>query len=132
MIRFLLRAAVYLGSAALGLLIADWVLPGFAINWTHWWGFFLTILIFAVLQSLLTALFTKLTRGTAAIVIGGIGIISTAISVIVVALIPDFGVVISEFSAWFLAPLIVWAITAIATLIFNPLIAKRGSHKATR
>ncbi len=123
MIMFLLRAFIFLLSAAVGLLVADWVLPGFSIDWTHWWGFVLTIVIFAVLQSILTPWIASVARRSAPALLGGVGIFSTLIALIVVVLIPDMGIIIGEpvLLTWLLAPVIVWLVTALATL-FLPMI----------
>ena len=54
MITFLIRALIFLVSAAVGLIVADLVLDGFRIDWSSWWGFVFAVVIFAVLQSVLT------------------------------------------------------------------------------
>lgn len=123
MVMFLLRAAIFLVSAALGLIVADLVLPGFLIDWRDWWGFVLAIVIFAVLQSVLTPWIATMARRNAPALLGGIGIISTLIALLVVVLLPIGGLRIGEpvLLTWILAPVIVWVITALATL-FLPLI----------
>ncbi|MGZ8804373.1 MAG: hypothetical protein ACXWZG_03605, partial [Microbacterium sp.] len=77
MIMFLLRALIFLASAAAGLIVADLILPGFRIDWTDWWGFVLAIVIFAVLQSILTPWTAMFARRNAPALLGGIGIFST-------------------------------------------------------
>ena len=44
MVRFLIRAAIFLGSAALGLGVASLVLVGFRLTWQR---FLITVLVFA-------------------------------------------------------------------------------------
>ena len=102
MITFLIRAAIFLFSAALGLIVADLILPGFHIDWTDWWGFVLAVVIFAVIQSVLAPWVFKLTRRHAAPLLGGIGIISTFIAILIVVLIPNAGIGISDPLAWVL------------------------------
>lgn len=123
MIMFLIRALIFLRSAAVGFLVADWVLPGFAIDWTHWWGFVLTIVIFAVLQSILTPWIATVARRNAPALLGGVGIFSTLIALIVVVLIPNMGITIGEpvLLTWVLAPVLVWLVTALA-ILFLPMI----------
>ena len=123
MIMFLLRAFIFFLSAAVGLLVADWILQGFAIDWTHWWGFFVASIIFAVSQSILTPWIASVARRSAPALLGGVGIFSTLIALIVVAVIPDMGITIGEpvLLTWLLAPVIVWLVTALATL-FLPMI----------
>ena len=125
MITFLIRAMIFVVSAALGLVVADLILPGFHIDWSDWWGFVLAVLIFAVIQSVLAPWVFKLTRRHAAPLLGGIGIISTFIAILIVVLIPNAGIGISEPLAWVLAPVIVWIITALATWLLPMVFLKK-------
>lgn len=124
MIDFLLRAVVFLASAALGLIVADLVLPGFHISWLDWWGFVLAIVLFAALQSILTPIATRLGRRHAPALLGGIGILSTFVAIVIVVLIPAAGLSISEPLAWVAGPVIVWLVTALATWLLTPLLLK--------
>lgn len=125
MITFLIRAAIFVFSAALGLIVADLILPGFHIDWSDWWGFALAVLIFAVIQSVLAPWVAKIARRHAAPLLGGIGIIATFAAIVIVVLIPNAGVGISEPIAWVLAPVIVWIITALATWLLPMVFLKR-------
>lgn len=124
-ITFLLRALIFLISAAVGLIAADLILPGFHIDWSDWWGFLLAIVIFAVLQSVLTPWVMKMTRRHAPAFLGGIGIVSTFVALLVVVLIPGAGLGISDPLTWVLAPIIVWLITALATFFLPALFLKK-------
>ncbi|GGI67458.1 hypothetical protein FHX68_2425 [Microbacterium lacticum] len=64
MITFVIRALIFVVSAAVGLIVADLVLDGFRIDWSNWWGFVLAVVIFAVLQSVLTPWAAKVARKT--------------------------------------------------------------------
>lgn len=125
MITFVLRALIFLISAAVGLIAADLILPGFHIDWSDWWGFLLAIVIFAVLQSVLTPWVMKMTRRHAPAFLGGIGIVSTFVALLVVVLIPGAGLGISDPLTWVLAPIIVWLITALATFFLPALFLKK-------
>lgn len=125
MITFLIRAAIFVVSATLGLIAADLILPGFHIDWSSWWGFALAVIIFAVIQSILAPWVFKITRRHAPALLGGIGIISTFIAILVVVVIPGAGIGISEPLAWALAPVIVWLVTALATWLLPPLFIKK-------
>ncbi len=118
---FLIRSLIFLASAAVGLIVADLVLPGFHIEWSDWWGFVLAIVIFAILQSVLAPWLATVARRNAPALLGGIGIISTLIALVVVVLIPGAGLTITDLLSWILAPVIVWVVTALATL-FLPMI----------
>ena len=74
MVRFLIRVAIFLASAALGLLVSWWLLPGFDINWA---GFIVAMLVFAIAQSLLSPLISKLAARHAPTILGGVGLVST-------------------------------------------------------
>lgn len=132
MVMFLLRAVIFLASAAVGLIVADLILPGFRIDWSDWWGFVLAIVIFAVLQSILTPWIATVARRNAPALLGGIGIFSTLIALIVVVVIPRAGITIGDplVLTWILAPVIVWLVTALATL-FLPMsfIKKRVAER---
>ena len=80
MITFLFRTVMYLASAGLGLIVADLVLEGFRIQWDQWWGFVICIVIFAILQSVLSPWIAKLADRYAPVLLGGIGIFSTLIA----------------------------------------------------
>lgn len=125
MINFLIRAVIFVVSAAVGLIAADLILPGFHIDWSDWWGFVLAVVIFAVIQSVLAPWVLKITRRHAPALLGGIGIISTFVAILIVVLIPQAGLTISEPVAWFLAPVIVWIVTALATWLLPPLLIKK-------
>ncbi|MEV8273996.1 hypothetical protein [Microbacterium sp. NPDC077184] len=127
MITFLIRAFIFLASAALGLLVADLLLPGFRIDWSNWWGFVLAIVIFATLQSVLSPWIATVARRNAPALLGGIGIFSTLIALIIVVLIPGAGLTIGQpfLLTWVLAPVIVWLVTALATLFLPMLLLKK-------
>lgn len=122
---FVLRALIFLASAAIGMLVADLVLPGFHINWRNWWGFVLAIVIFAVLQSILAPLLTRIPKRRAPILLGGIGIVSTFVALLIVVLIPGAGLGITGATGWIVGPLIVWIVTAVAALLLTPVFIRR-------
>jgi len=125
MIMFLLRAVIFLVSAAIGLIVADLILDGFVIEWRNWWGFVLAIVIFAVLQSILAPWLARVAQRNAPAFLGGIGIVSTFVALVVVALIPGAGLSIDGLVSWVLAPVIVWLVTALATLLLPMIFIKK-------
>ncbi|MCQ4117651.1 hypothetical protein [Rhodococcus tibetensis] len=126
MIRFLLRAVVFLGSAAIGLLAAVWFLPEVSITVA---GFIVTVVLFALAQCVLAPFITKVAERNAPAFLGGIGLVSTFVSLVLVNL---FGAMtITGWESWILATLIVWLVTAIATLVL-PLLVFRNRTKATK
>jgi hypothetical protein len=121
---FLIRALIFLVSAALGLIAADLILPGFSLHWDDWWGILLAIVIFAVLQSILAPWLFKITRRHANALIGGIGLLSTFVALLIAVLIPAAGIGIEGPVAWIIGTLIVWLVTALATWLLPPLFIK--------
>jgi hypothetical protein len=126
MIMFLIRALIFLLSAAVGLIAADLILPGFQIDWTDWWGFILAIVIFAVLQSVLAPWLARVARRNAPALLGGIGIVSSFVALLIVVLIPGAGLTIgAPWWTWILAPVIVWIFTALATWLLPAIFIKK-------
>ncbi|HBS09356.1 MAG TPA: hypothetical protein DEA69_11230 [Microbacterium sp.] len=59
--------------------------------------------------------------------LGGIGIISTLVALVIVVLIPRGGISIGEpfVLTWILAPVIVWLVTALATWLLPMVFIKK-------
>ena len=125
MITLLFRTVMYLASAGIGLIVADLVLPGFQIQWDRWWGFVICIVIFAVLQSVLSPWIAKLADRYAPVLMGGIGIFSTLVALIVVVLLPIGGLRIVDAAGWILGAVIVWIITALGSVLLPLIFLKR-------
>ncbi|KIP88297.1 membrane protein [Microbacterium sp. MEJ108Y] len=124
MITLLFRALMYLVSAGLGIIAADLLLEGFQIEWDKWWGFVVCIVIFAILQSVLAPWVSRMADRYAPVLMGGIGIFSTLISLVIVVLLPIGGLRIVDLSGWLLGSVIVWLITALGSVLL-PLIFLR-------
>ncbi|WP_093184041.1 phage holin family protein [Sanguibacter gelidistatuariae] len=127
MVRFLIRAVIFLVSAALGLLVASWILDDVTVNAT---GFTVAVVIFAVAQSVLSPFIAKMTARNAPAFLGGIGLVSTYVALLIASLVSD-GLEITGVQTWILATLIVWLVTALATL-FLPMIFIRKKIDAKR
>lgn len=128
MITFLFRAAMYLASAALGLIVADLLLDGFRIQWDRWWGFVICIVVFAIVQSILAPIASRLADRYAPVLVGGIGIISTLVALVVVVLLPIGGLRIVDASGWLLGALIVWIITALGSVLLPRLFLRKPAE----
>ncbi|WP_341975196.1 phage holin family protein [Microbacterium sp. LTA6] len=131
MITHLFRTLIYLVSAGLGLIVADLALEGFQIDWSKWWGFVICIVIFAILQTILGPLISKLADRFAPVLLGGIGIFSTLIALVVVVLLPIGGLRIVDVSGWILGSVIVWLVTALGTILL-PMIFLKKEARGTR
>lgn len=126
MIMFLVRALIFLASAAVGLIAADLILPGFEISWRNPVGFVVAILVFAVLQSILAPWLARVAQRNAPFLLGGIGIVSSFVALLAVVLIPGAGLSIgAPWWTWLVAPVIVWIVTALATWLLPMLFIKK-------
>lgn len=120
MIRLLIRAVIFLASAALGMLVAACLLPGFTVTVD---GFIVSVVVFAVAQSVLTPFFMKVAAAHARAFLGGVGLVSTFVGLLIAHVIPG-GLVITEWRTWILGTLVVWIVTAVATWVL-PLVFLR-------
>jgi uncharacterized membrane protein YvlD (DUF360 family) len=120
MVRFLIRATIYLVTAALGLLVAAWILPDFHIEWG---GFLVAVVVFAIAQSILSPFIFNVARKYASAILGGIGLVSTFVALLVASLFPG-GIRIDGAVTWVLATLVVWIVTALGAWVL-PLVFLR-------
>ncbi|OAN43504.1 phage holin family protein [Microbacterium sp. H83] len=125
MITFLFRSLMYVVSAGLGLIAADLLLDGFQIQWDRWWGFVVCVLIFAILQSVLAPWVGKIADRYAPVLMGGIGIFSTLIALVLVVLLPIGGLRIVDATGWLLGAVIVWLVTALGSVLLPLLFLRK-------
>ena len=121
MVRFLLRIAIFLGTSALGLLVAAWLVPGVSVSA---WGFVAAVVIFAVAQGVLSPFFLKMANRYASAFLGGIGLVSTLVA-LVLASVFTRGLSISGIGSWIAATVVVWLVTAVATVALPALFLKK-------
>lgn len=121
MIRFLLRIAIFLGSSAIGLVVAAWLVPGVSVSA---WGFITAVVIFAVAQAILSPFFLKMASRYASAFLGGIGLVSTLVA-LVLASVLTHGLSIRGIGSWIAATVVVWVVTAVATVVLPALFLKK-------
>jgi len=126
MVRILIRAVVFLASAALGLWVASLVLEAFVLSLQ---GFLVTIVVFAAAQSVLSPFIAKVTARSAPAFLGGVGLVATFVALLLATLIGD-GLVISGWQTWILATLIVWLVTALATVLLPLLFVRKAIDRS--
>ena len=119
--RMLVRVALFLGSVAVALLVA-WLLLGADFRVTVL-GFLTAVIVFSVAQVAVSPVVDKLAQRYAEPLLGGVGLISTFIALLVATLLSG-GLRIHGVSTWIAATLIVWLVTALATLVVPRLLAK--------
>ena len=127
MIRFLVRAAIFFASAAVGLFVANAVLEDMTIDSVT--SFLWVVVIFTVLQSLFAPFLAKVTARNASALLGAVGLISTFLALLIAATVSD-GLTINGASTWLYASLIVWLVTMLATLLIPLILVKMGVQAA--
>lgn len=125
MVRFLIRAGIFLGTAALALLLIALLVPGAKLSVA---GFIVAVVVFAVAQSLLAPLADKLTREHAPALIGGVGLVSTFVALLIASLFPG-GLVITGIGSWVLATVIGWVVTALGAWLLPKVFLKAKPAK---
>ncbi|MBI3217525.1 MAG: phage holin family protein [Mycobacterium sp.] len=126
MIRLLLSTAVFLGSAAIGLLVAGWLVPGVQLRIA---GFIVAVVIFAAAQAILSPFFLKMASRYASAFLGGIGLVSTFVALLLASVFTN-GLSIRGIGSWIAATVVVWLATALATLLLPMLIIKKKAGSA--
>jgi len=121
MVRFLLRMVVFLASAAIGLLVAWRIVPGVEVRPV---GFVVAVVVFALAQAILAPFFLKMASRYATAFLGGIGLVSTLAALILASLFSS-GLSIRGIGSWVAATVVVWLVTALATLVLPVLVLKR-------
>jgi hypothetical protein len=126
MIRFLVRAAIFFVSTAIGLLVAKLVLDDMSIDAT---AFLVVVVIVAVLQAVLAPFIARTTARNAPALLGAAGLISTFIALVIANVVVE-GLTIKGVTTWILATLIVWLVTMIAAFLLPVILVKLGLEQA--
>ncbi len=90
-------------------------------------GFIVAVVLFALAQAILSPFIVKMASRYAAAFLGGIGLISTLVSLILASIFTD-GLRIESLGSWVWATVVVWLVTAVATMLL-PLIVLRNRTK---
>lgn len=108
----LVRAIALLGSWAVGLLVAAWVVPGVSVTVP---GFVVAVVVFSVGQALTSLILLKLPHDYASLLLGGTGLALTVLALAVGAAVTH-GLSMDGFAAWLATTLVVWLITTIGAI----------------
>jgi hypothetical protein len=125
MIRFLISAAIWIATAAIGLIVASLVLDNMSIDAG---SFVVVVVVFAALQSILTPFIAKMAAQNARALMGGVGLVSTFLALLISDLIFD-GFSITGVSTWVFATLIVWIVTMLGAWLLPLIVGKRAVEK---
>ena len=123
MVRFLINLVVYFFSALIGIIVADLVFPGFQVKVGL--SYVVVAAIFAVIQAILSPLVGKMTERNARSFMGGVGLISTFIALLLTSLISGY-FDIDGIGTWIGATVVVWLFGAIAAWILPFFLVKRA------
>jgi hypothetical protein len=121
MVRFLLRTVVFLGSSAIGLLVAAWLVPGMSVSAS---GFVTAVVLFSLAQAILSPFILKMASRYASAFLGGIGLVSTLVALILASVLTH-GLTIRGVGSWVAATVLVWLVTALATLLLPVLVVRK-------
>ena len=121
MVRLLISAAVWLTSAAVGLLVAKLLIDDMTIDLG---SFVVVVVIFATGQAILSPFMAKVAMRNAPALLGGVGLFTTFIALLITSLLSD-GLTIDGADTWVFATLVVWIVAMLATLLLPLLLGKR-------
>ena len=106
------RAVVLLGSWAIGLLLAAWVVPGVSVSVS---GFVVAVVLFSVAQAILSLFILKLPRAYASLLLGGTGLALTLIALSLASVLTH-GLTIRGVASWLAATIVVWLVTTVGAI----------------
>jgi hypothetical protein len=122
----LLRAAVFLGSWAIGLRVAAWLVPGVSVSAP---GFTVAVVVFSAAQAMLSLVLLKLPRAYASLSLGGAGLVLTLAALSLAAVLTE-GLHIGGMTSWVAVTVVVWLVTTVGA-ISVPDALFRGEAAAT-
>ncbi|MEV7971790.1 hypothetical protein [Cellulomonas sp. NPDC089187] len=109
---FATRIGIFLGSSALGLWLTSLLVDGFHLSLG---GFLTAVLVFTVAQAALTPLVSKLAHRYADAFIGGVGVVSTFLALLIATLLSSGLRLTGGLTTWIASVVLVWLLTALAT-----------------
>jgi len=118
--QILLRAVVLLGSWAIGLLVAAWVVPRVSLSMS---GFIVAVLVFSVAQAALSLVCLKLPHGYASLLLGGTGLAMTLVALGLASELTH-GLTIHGFASWLATTVLVWLVTTVGAISLPDLFAR--------
>lgn len=120
MIRMLIRFAIFVVAAGVGLLIAAIALPDLSVTVT---SFILDVVIFAVIRSVISPFVLKAAIRYARALVSATGLVSTVAALAVTTWISS-GLTITGPQTWLLAALIIWLASMLVAFLLPLLILK--------
>ena len=127
MIRLVIRTLVYFGSAAVGILVASLVLDGVHLDAA---GFLAVVVVYAVVQTVLTPFVTRTAAKNATAFLGGTGLLAAFLALLVATVLGDALSISGGPGTWLAATVVVWLTTAVASLVIPLVLVKLGVQAA--
>jgi hypothetical protein len=127
MLRLLIRTAVFLGAAALGLIAAAVLLDDVQVTAS---GFLIVVILYAAVQNVISPFIARVAAKNASAFLGGVGIIAALVALIVASVVGDSLTITGGIGTWIAATVIVWFVSAAATLVLPWLLVLFGVEKA--
>jgi hypothetical protein len=120
--QILLRAVLLLGSWAIGLLVAAWIVPGVSVSVP---SFIVAVVVFAVAEAILSLFILKLPHQYASVLLGGTGLALTLVALILASVLTH-GLTIGRMASWLATTVVVWLVTTIGAITLPELLISDG------
>ncbi len=120
------RAVVLLGSWAIGLLVAAWVVPHVSVSLS---GFIVAVVLFSVAQVILSLVIVRLPHGYASLLLGGTGLVLTFVALSLAALLTH-GLTIHGVASWIAATIVVWLVTTVGAISLPDTLGRSAARSA--
>lgn len=127
MLRLIIRTAVFLVAAAVGIIAAALLIDGVAVTAS---GFLIVVVLYAVVQSVLSPFIAKVAARNASALLGGVGIIAAFVALLTATLVGDSLTISGGVGTWIAATVVVWLVTALATLLLPWILVMLGVEAA--
>ena len=118
--QLVLRAVVLLGSWAIGLVLAAWVVPGVSLSVS---GFIVAVVVFSLTQAILSLVILKLPHEYASLLLGGSGLALTLVALILASVLTD-GLTIRGIASWMAITILAWLVTTVGAISLPELLAR--------
>lgn len=126
MIRLLWKTLVFLLSSAVGILVADALLDDMRVEAS---GFIVVVVVYSVIQAVVQPFVTKMAALHASAFLGGTALVATLVALLIASLLGGDALEIDGAVTWIAATVIVWLITALASLLIPFLLIKAGVER---
>lgn len=123
--KLMIGIGIQLGSSAVAIILAALFLGNrFNLNFG---GFITAVVVFTIAQSLLEGFVAKLAAKFAPALAGIASLVSTWLALIIASM-PFGGIRIHGFFTWILAAVIIWAVTALCTILVPKYLLKAAKN----